>query len=317
MWLDRLSGHSTPAPTPLASPPSSTKRSYSPGARRSNLAPPISAQRPGFSPRSSSLSLPSSDSTTSLLSSARRPNGSGLKNAASVAEITGPLEVLEKLVGSETRLRSNVSLVNNEDYSDFELDLDFDGLSLKEIATGKLLPYAEESKYTAQSVEECMDFLHWPGTSAKALIVARERNKFEELHQSIQACDSVLSTVELNLTSFQNDLAAVSMEIETLQARSTALSFRLDNRKVVENGLGPIVEEISVSPAVVRKIVDGAIDEAWVRALAEVEKRSKALDTKSKEQRSIKGMEDLRPLLENLVNKVSLTCWVITYLADS
>jgi len=46
------------------------------------------------------------------------------------------------------------------------------------------------------------------------------------------------------------------------------------------------------------------IDEAWVRALAEVEKRSKAMDAKSKEQRNIKGVRDLKPLLENLVNKV-------------
>jgi hypothetical protein len=72
----------------------------------------------------------------------------------------------------------------------------------------------------------------------------------------------------------------------------------------VESGLGPIVEEISVSPTVVRKIVEGVIDEAWVRALAEVEKRSKAIDIKSKEQRNIKGVRDLKPLLENLVNKV-------------
>lgn len=74
---------------------------------------------------------------------------------------------------------------------------------------------------------------------------------------------------------------------------------------MVENGLGPIVEEISISPAVVRKIVEGAIDEAWVRALAEVEKRSLAVDTKSQELRNIRGIGDLRPLLENLVNKVS------------
>ncbi len=115
----------------------------------------------------------------------------------------------------------------------------------------------------------------------------------------------MLNSVENNLASFQNDLAAVSAEIETLQAQSTALSVRLENRKLVENGLGPVVEEISVSPAVVRKIVDGTIDEAWVKALAEVEKRSKAMDIKSKEQQNIKGVRDLKPLLENLINKVS------------
>jgi predicted nucleic acid-binding Zn-ribbon protein len=136
------------------------------------------------------------------------------------------------------------------------------------------------------------------------LIVERDKAKFEDLHRSIRACDDVLNSVEINLASFQNDLATVSAERETLQARSTALSVRLENRKLVESGLGPVVEEISVSPAVVRKIVEGVIDEAWVRALAEVEKRSKAMDIKSKEQRNIKGVRDLKPLLENLVNKV-------------
>jgi hypothetical protein len=134
--------------------------------------------------------------------------------------------------------------------------------------------------------------------------VERDKAKFEDLHRSIRACDDVLNSVELNLTSFQNDLAQVSAEIETLQARSTALSVRLENRKKVESGLGPIVEEISISPAVVRKIVEGPIDEAWVRALAEVEKRSKAIDAKAKEHQNIKGMADLKPLLENLVKKV-------------
>jgi hypothetical protein len=133
----------------------------------------------------------------------------------------------------------------------------------------------------------------------------KDKEKFEDLHRSIFACDDVLNSVEINLTSFRNDLAAVSAEIETLQVRSSALSVRLENRKAVEHGLGPVVEEISASPAVVRKIVDGPIDEAWVRALAEVDKRSKALDIKSKEARDIKGISDLRPLLDNLVHKVN------------
>ena len=133
----------------------------------------------------------------------------------------------------------------------------------------------------------------------------KDKEKFEDLHRSIFACDDILNSVEINLASFRNDLAAVSAEIETLQARSTALSVRLENRKLVESGLGPVVEEISLSPTVVRKIVDGPIDEAWVRALAEVDKRAKAMNTKAKESRDIKGISDLKPLLENLIHKVS------------
>jgi hypothetical protein len=102
----------------------------------------------------------------------------------------------------------------------------------------------------------------------------------------------------------------VSAEIETLQARSTSLSIRLENRKVVEHCLGPIVEEISVSPAVVKKVVEGVIDEAWVRALAEVGKRFKAMEAKSKELQKLKAVNDLKPLLENLINTVRFLCLV-------
>jgi hypothetical protein len=65
-----------------------------------------------------------------------------------------------------------------------------------------------------------------------------------------------------------------------------------------------------VRRAVVRKIVEGTIDEAWVRALAEVEKRSKAMDAKIRESRKIKGISDLRPLLENLIKKVNNSRYV-------
>ncbi|CAG8973831.1 hypothetical protein HYALB_00005576 [Hymenoscyphus albidus] len=275
MWLDRLSGHSTPASTGTP-PPGSANRSYSPAPRRqSNLGPPSSLQRPGFNTRSSSLSLLSNDSTTSLLSS-RWPNGSNLKRTATIVDVPDPLKVLGNIVGSEDTKGEEID-------EDWELELDFDGLGLHEIAEDR----TTSGGIISQSLEE----------------FERDRYKFDSLHQSIHDCDEVLNSVELNLNSFQSDLAAVSTEIETLQARSTALSVRLENRKVVENGLGPIVEEISVSPAVVRKIVEGAIDEAWVRALAEVEKRSKAMEAKSREHRNIKGIDDLKPLLDNLTKK--------------
>jgi vacuolar protein sorting-associated protein 52 len=107
------------------------------------------------------------------------------------------------------------------------------------------------------------------------------------------------------LTGFQADLGAVSTEIETLQSRSTSMNSKLENRKVVEKLLGPAVEDLSLSPDVVRRIVDGPIDEAWLKALANLEKRYKNVQSKAKEQNKTKALEDLLPILENLKNKVS------------
>jgi hypothetical protein len=131
----------------------------------------------------------------------------------------------------------------------------------------------------------------------------REKAKFEELHRSIRACDDILSSVETNLTSFRNDLATVSADIETLQARSTTLNIRLENRKAVEKCLGPLVEDLSISPVVVSKIAEGHIDDTWAKALSELDKRSVAYK-KSADQTESKAQADLGPLLEKLILKV-------------
>jgi vacuolar protein sorting-associated protein 52 len=122
-----------------------------------------------------------------------------------------------------------------------------------------------------------------------------------------QACDQVLKSVESYLTGFQADLGAVSAEIETLQSRSTALNTKLDNRRVVEKLLGPSVEDLSLSPGVVKKISEGPIDEAWVKALNDLEKRTKLIESRQKDQQKLKALDDLKPLLENLNNRVGRT----------
>lgn len=111
--------------------------------------------------------------------------------------------------------------------------------------------------------------------------------------------------MEASLINFQTDLAVVSAEIETLQSRSKVLKTMLENRKLVEQLLGPAVEEISISPAVVRKISEDAVDEDWVRALVHLDRRSEIIQRQMKSQVAIKAVEDAKPLLSNLTNKVS------------
>lgn len=144
-----------------------------------------------------------------------------------------------------------------------------------------------------------------PGVSLLLIVSAddKEKDKFEDLHKSILACDEVLKSVETYLTNFQADLGAVSAEIETLQNRSIALNTKLENRKVVEKLLGPAVEDISISPETVRRIAEGPVDEHFLRALADLEKRSKTINAKAKEQPDLKALADIKPLLENLTNK--------------
>lgn len=115
----------------------------------------------------------------------------------------------------------------------------------------------------------------------------------------------MLNSVELNLIDFRNDLASVSADIESLQERSAALNRRLQNRKDVEKALGPVVEELSVSPEVVSKISMGQLDESWVQIICELDRRTVAYDKKiTLGTRPSRASAELGPLLEKLTLKV-------------
>ncbi|CAK7198775.1 Vacuolar protein sorting-associated protein 52 [Sporothrix eucalyptigena] len=293
MWLDRL-GHSGGA-----SPQSNGSRSGSPLPRRPSGAsrgPYVTSQRPA---RGSSLSLISNDSTASLLTS-RKQNGSSLRQSTSARPTVGDtkaqdaaaLALLGRLIGAspeetsaEDAAEEDVDEIMITD-EDLEGDYDFGGLSLREMAWEG--PASQQSQHSSRT----------PGD------LENDKAKLEDLHKSIRACDEVLNSVETNLTSFRNDLGLVSADIENLQARSTALNVRLENRKAVEKGLFPIVEDLSVSPVLVNKIVEGHIDEQWVQYLKEVDKRSASLRSSSGTQaKSVKAAADLLPLLDKLVLK--------------
>lgn len=110
--------------------------------------------------------------------------------------------------------------------------------------------------------------------------------------------------MEASLTTFQKDLGAVSAEIETLQSRSTALNTKLENRKRVEQLLGPAVEDISIAPDVIRIISEGPVDQKWVKSLEELERCSKATKDRMKGPDTVRAVSNLQPLLDDLSNKV-------------
>jgi vacuolar protein sorting-associated protein 52 len=112
----------------------------------------------------------------------------------------------------------------------------------------------------------------------------------------------VLKEVETFLSAFQTDLGSVSSQIEFLQARSTSLTTRATNRKDVEAHLGPIVDDIVLSPAIIHRISEGEINDAWVKALIEFD--SKFTPLYELEKRGIKAVEDVKPQFELLRTRV-------------
>ncbi|PKS08859.1 hypothetical protein jhhlp_003470 [Lomentospora prolificans] len=282
MWLDRL--------TQAGSGPSSqTPRSYSPLPRRTSgsLNPYVTSQRAGQSPRASTISLVSDASTLSLLGSTKKANGSSAKPLTTSIS-RPPEETLTKLLGTEiTKSDFDNSTFHSIAPADLSLDFDFTDLPLLAVAASVRGTLSSPTSNILQPSQDS----------------ELETTALEALHTSIAECDNVLRSVETNFTSFRNDLATVSADIETLQTRSTALNVRLENRQAVERALGPVIEELSVSPVLVARVVEGPIDEAWIKALMEVDRRVAAYRKETSGSVQSKAWSDLGPLLDKLVVK--------------
>ncbi|KAL3478796.1 Sac2 family-domain-containing protein [Aspergillus californicus] len=295
MWLDRIAGHSTPSGPQLDS------RGPSPIPQRpsSYLSPNRQNSRPGLSRPGSSLSalVSPNASTASLPTVARIPEESTLKQDATArnrpSDVADPLDVLNGIIrkrNGEPKADSSVQDSAPEvKPTKLVEDIDFEGLSLEEFVQKSEPARRADTDVSTQTIQQ----------------FEKERDKFQDLHSAISGCDDVSKSVEMYLNDFQNELGTVSVEIETLQTRSVQLNAMLENRKKVEQLLGPAVEEISISPVAVRMIAEGPIDENWVKALNEFATRTAGIEAKIASSSSTKAIDDVRPLLEEVKKKAT------------
>ncbi|KAF2861600.1 Vps52-domain-containing protein [Piedraia hortae CBS 480.64] len=293
MWLERLSGQSS-QPTPLGAP---APRTLSPAPRRSaQLGPSTLPRRPGLGPRTSSLTGLSAGSVESLPPATRLPAGTSLKNEISSSpglSAPDPMDVLHRILGPEYKSKSHKTsdglyVLNNAELDSIALDIDFEGLGLEDfVASEPNLGASEEGGPEVARSQLNGDF-------------EQEKFKFEELHRSISSCDEALKAVETYLTRFRTDLAAVSSEIEHLQDRSIALDQKLDNLRAVDKALGPEIECLHTPPHIIRKLTEDNVDDSWVRALDELDRRSRTIESRLKERKNIKAAEDVQPLIDKI-----------------
>ncbi|KAK5099910.1 Vacuolar protein sorting-associated protein 52 [Lithohypha guttulata] len=283
MWLDRFSNAST-------SNSSTPSRYRSPGPRQpSQLAQPqgnglgIGVGRTnsstsldlGFSPNSSNVFLP-------LLQRQLTASNLRQEHKPPPEDVIDPVDVLQHILGPARRHQGSEAQGGHG--SEPEAEIEFNGLSLQD--------------YIGQDGEEITPKVVTPAARPKV-----ERKVLEDFQTSVFAVDALLNSVESYLSDFKAELGQVSAEIESLQARSIHLNAQLDNRRKVEQLLGPAVEDISLSPRTIRAISEGLIDDTFAKALTEIEARQLNVDEKIKSRGQTKAAEDIKPLLEDLKSK--------------
>ncbi|KAL5560816.1 hypothetical protein UlMin_037027 [Ulmus minor] len=130
----------------------------------------------------------------------------------------------------------------------------------------------------------------------------KESDNLVSLHDQIRDCDSILSQMETLLSGFQAEIGSISSDIKILQEKSMDMGLKLKNRKVAESKLASFVEDILVPPRMVDIIIDGEVNDEYMRTLEIVSKKLKFVEVDPM-VKSSKALKDVQPELEKLRQK--------------
>ncbi|KAG1359520.1 vacuolar protein sorting-associated protein 52 A [Cocos nucifera] len=130
----------------------------------------------------------------------------------------------------------------------------------------------------------------------------KESDNLVLLHDQIRDCDNILSQMETLLSGFQAEIGSISSEIKSLQEKSMDMGLKLKNRKAAETKLSRFVEDIIVPPRMVDIIVDGEVNDEYLRTLEILSKKLKFVEVDSMVKAS-KALKDVQPELERLRQK--------------
>ncbi|EPS67411.1 hypothetical protein M569_07361, partial [Genlisea aurea] len=130
----------------------------------------------------------------------------------------------------------------------------------------------------------------------------KESDNLVSLHDHIHDCDIILSQMEKLLSGFQAEIGAISSNIKILQEKSMDMGLRLKNRKGAESKLARFIEEIVVPPRMLDIIVDGEINDGYLRTLEILYEKLKSVEMDTMVKTS-KALNDVQPELEKLRRK--------------
>ncbi|KAL6526452.1 Vacuolar protein sorting-associated protein 52 [Orobanche gracilis] len=130
----------------------------------------------------------------------------------------------------------------------------------------------------------------------------KESDNLVSLHDQIHDCDTILSQMEKLLSGFQVEIGSVSSDIKILQEKSLNMGLKLKNRKAAESKLAKFVEDIIVPPRMIDIIVDGELNEEYMRTLEILSKKLKFVEADAMVKTST-ALNDVQPELEKLRQK--------------
>eukprot|EP00762_Andalucia_godoyi_P008635 ANDGO_04562.mRNA.1 Vacuolar protein sorting-associated protein 52 A len=187
-------------------------------------------------------------------------------------------------------------------------DLDFTSTSLSTLETdlasfdqnelvSRALSEGRDLRKYASEIEDEMHELEIASVDDYVAV----SDHIDKLHTHISLCDSVLQRMENVLGKFQSDLGSISDEIQVLQDRALMMSIQMKNRQHIGSQLSQLTEQLVIRPELVRAIVEEEVDDRYLDALIELDRKHVFFCTDLVEHS--KSVSDLQPELDKLIAK--------------
>eukprot|EP00170_Pyropia_yezoensis_P003036 contig_12746_g3043 len=137
---------------------------------------------------------------------------------------------------------------------------------------------------------------------AAAAVASAEVSGLHQLSMTLSAHDVVLAAGEATLRDVDARLGALVAEITRVRSGVASAASRVAARSSAEAHISAFVNEIALSPALVRHVVDGSVgDAAYERALGQLSKKAAFLTLA--DARDAASYADVRPTVVGLLVK--------------
>lgn len=129
-----------------------------------------------------------------------------------------------------------------------------------------------------------------------------DEDELVQFKDTLEQFEEVLMPLGGFLKRFNEQLANLSKELESLKTKATALSSNLDRERELEQKYSPMVGDLAIPPEVVREIYNGEVNKSWCEVLNVIEDK-RLIYEKYTEEHHMELVAPLKQLLEALNKK--------------
>lgn len=133
-----------------------------------------------------------------------------------------------------------------------------------------------------------------------------ELSDLQQFQATIQHFKDLTEPISQFLTNFNQELIKLSTELNNLKSKSLNLTSDLSKRQEIENIYTPIINDLIISPDLIRNIFNGEINENWCDDLLFLNDKQEIYNKYFNDEK-FKGMKSL-PNFQKLLNYLNLKC---------